>query len=100
MSKIVQIGTVHAQGYVIRRARVNIVSESDIEDPQSQVKIELRADIAWVGSGEMNWVHDKDTRVQLDIDNEKFLIDNEEVKIINGKEIMNKVIIVLAGLIK
>lgn len=100
MSKTIQVGTIHAQGYVIRRAKVNIVSDSDVEDPDSPVKIELRADIAWVGSSEMNWVHDKDTKIQLDIDNEKFILDGNEVRIINSKEIINKVAIVLAGSIK
>lgn len=98
--KRVDVGTIHATGYVIRKATINIVSSDDIEGPENPVEVELVADMVWVNKSDDSWVHGNSVSLNVDLDREEFILDGKEVEIINGKQIFNRVMKVLVGSIQ
>lgn len=94
----IQIGSVSAQGYVIRSANIFIGSSDDIENPQSSVEVKIMADLVWANKTD-GWSRN-DTELQVDIDNEKFLAQGKPIDVVNGKEIFRKIMRVLVGSIK
>lgn len=96
--KDIQIGSVSAQGYVIRNATIFIGSSDDIGNPQSLVEVKIIADLVWANKAD-GWSHN-DTELKVDIDNEKFLAQGKPIEVINGKEIFRKIMRVLVGSLK
>lgn len=97
--KTTPIGSVSAQGYIIRKATIYIDSTEDIENPQSDVEIRIVADLLWVYIPERDSSRN-DVVLTLDIDKEQFLMQGKAIEIINGKEIFGKIMRVLVGSMK
>jgi hypothetical protein len=94
----IKIGTVVAEGYIIKKATIFIDSSEDIENPGSVVDIKLVADMVWINRACEHWEHN--ITLQLDIDREKFLKQGKVIEIINGQKIFNKIMAILVGSIK
>lgn len=75
-------------------------SSTDIEDPKSTVKIDIVADLVWVGKSNDSWSHSTDTTMQMDMDKEKFLINGNVVEVINGKEMCRNIMRLLVSSVK
>jgi len=91
------VGSVSATGYIIRSAEIFISSPDGVEVPESNVEVEMIADLVWVNRSLDHWSCKGEVKVQVDIDKERFLIDGKPIEVINRKEIFNKVMRVLVG---
>lgn len=94
----IEIGTVNARGYIIRKAKVFLNSiGKDIEDPKSSISVEVIADLVWANRNYDSWNHSTNTQLKVDIDKEQFLMDNKVIDVINGKEIFMEIMRTLVG---
>ena len=95
---LVEIGSVSAQGYIIKKAVIYLASEQkSIETPGTPVRVEIVADIAWVNRSDNHWGASNDVTLQLDMDKEEFLMQGKVIEVINRKKIFDKIMRVLVG---
>lgn len=94
------VGSISAQGYIIREAQIFLDSPGSISDPDSAVEIKIVADLIWVNRSDEHWSCKNEVELQLDMDAEEFLMDKKAIEVINKKNMFDKIMRVLVESVK
>lgn len=84
------IGTIQADGYVIKKAK--ILFDKEGYKPSGDFKLYIDADVMWVGNDNC-WSHKK--ILVVDLENKQFMEDGNIIQIVNEQEIFEKILKIL-----